>query len=88
MKWARGRALAPRSQAGRLALLLVPERHLARGVGRRRLSAFVKNPATADWSYGLVNLAIYAVGLGLVAFGSRVAAKRWHAAPAPVNLAR
>jgi hypothetical protein len=51
-------------------------------------SAFVKNPATADWSYGLVNLAIYAVCLRLVPFGSRVAAKRWHAAPAPVNLAR
>ena len=29
-------------------------------------SAFVKNPAAVDWSYGLVNLLIFAAGLGLV----------------------
>ena len=27
-------------------------------------SAFVKNPAAVDWSYGLVNLLIFAAGLG------------------------
>jgi hypothetical protein len=51
-------------------------------------SAFVKNPATADWSYGLVNLAIYAAGLGLVALGSWVAAKRRRATLPAVDLAK
>ena len=51
-------------------------------------SAFAKNPATADWPYGLMNLAIYAVGLGLVALGSWVGAKRRCAALPAVDLAR
>jgi hypothetical protein len=51
-------------------------------------SAFVKNPATADWSYGLVNLAIYAAGLGLVALGTRVGAKRRRATLPAVELAK
>jgi hypothetical protein len=31
------------------------------------------------WSYGVVNLVIFAVGLGLVLLGHRVAARRHHA---------
>jgi hypothetical protein len=46
-------------------------------------SAFVKNPAAVDWSYGLVNLLIFAAGLGLVTLGSwlraRRRASRWRA---------
>jgi hypothetical protein len=30
-------------------------------------SAFAKNPVATDWAYGLVNIAVYAAGLGLVA---------------------
>lgn len=51
-------------------------------------SAFVKNPATADWSYGLVNLLIYAAGLGLVALGSWVSARRRRATLLAVELAK
>ena len=50
-------------------------------------SAFVKNPAATDWAYGLVNIAIYAAGLGLVALGSWAGAKRRHAALPAVDLA-
>ena len=31
-------------------------------------SAFVKNPAAVDWSYGLVNLLIFAAGLGQITY--------------------
>ena len=43
-------------------------------------SAFQRNPNSFEWSYALVNLAIYAVGLGLVELGHRVAARRRAAA--------
>jgi hypothetical protein len=46
-------------------------------------SAFQKNPNSIEWSYVLVNLAIYAAGLGLVELGHRVAARR-RAAGKPV----
>jgi hypothetical protein len=46
-------------------------------------SAFQKNPNSVEWSYALLNLAIYAVGLGLVELGHRVAARR-RAAGKPV----
>jgi hypothetical protein len=39
-------------------------------------SAYVKNPAAVDWSYGVVNLLIFAAGLGLVALGSWLSARR------------
>lgn len=32
-------------------------------------SAFAKSPDTVEWAYGAVNLAFYAVGLGLVTLG-------------------
>jgi hypothetical protein len=51
-------------------------------------SAFVKNPATPDWAYALVNLAIYAAGLALVAAGSWVRARRHRTAQPAVDLAR
>jgi hypothetical protein len=51
-------------------------------------SAFARNPATADWSYGLVNLAIYAAGLGLVALGTWAGAKRRRATLPAVELAK
>jgi hypothetical protein len=50
-------------------------------------SAFVKNPAAVDWSYGLVNLLIFAAGLGLVTLGSWLSARRRRPAPPAVNLA-
>jgi len=34
------------------------------------------NPDTMPWAYGLVNLAIYGVGLGLVTLGAAVATRR------------
>ena len=46
-------------------------------------SALAKNPAAVDWSYGLVNLLIFAAGLGLVTLGSWLRARRRHPAPAP-----
>jgi hypothetical protein len=48
-------------------------------------SAFVKNPAAVDWSYGLVNLLIFAAGLGLVTLGSRLRARRRRPAPSAVT---
>ena len=45
-------------------------------------SAYVKNPAAVDWSYGLVNLLIFAAGLGLVTLGSWLSARRRHPGPA------
>ena len=50
-------------------------------------SAFVKNPAAVDWSYGLVNLLIFAAGLGLVTLGSWLRARRRRPAPSAVNAA-
>jgi cytochrome c biogenesis factor len=50
-------------------------------------SAFAKDPATAPWPYGLVNLAIYAAGLGLVALGSKVGATRRRKTVQAVDLA-
>ncbi|MFF9127840.1 hypothetical protein ACF09J_32030 [Streptomyces sp. NPDC014889] len=38
-------------------------------------SAFPKGATSPPWSYLLVNLAIYAAGLGLVALGGKVRAK-------------
>jgi hypothetical protein len=32
-------------------------------------SAFAKDPKAVEWSYGLINLAFYAIGLGLVTLG-------------------
>jgi hypothetical protein len=39
-------------------------------------SAFRTDPDSFEWSYALVNLAIYAAGLGLVWLGHRVAVRR------------
>ena len=52
---------------------------------RRRLLAFVNKPAAMDWSYGLVNLFIFAAGLGLVTLGSWLSTRRGRPAPATVN---
>ena len=41
-----------------------------------------------DWSYGLVNLLIFAAGLGLVTLGSWLASRRKRAALTEVNLAK
>jgi hypothetical protein len=38
--------------------------------------AFPKNPKSAPWEYGVVNVAIYGVGLGLILLGSHLAARR------------
>lgn len=51
-------------------------------------SGFVKNPATVDWLYAFVNLVIYAIGLGLVALGSWVRAKRRRAAQPAIDLTK
>jgi hypothetical protein len=48
-------------------------------------SAFVKDPAAVDWSYGLVNLLIFAAGLGLVTLGSWLGARAQAQAPGPVR---
>ena len=50
-------------------------------------SAYVKNPAAVDWSYGVVNLLIFAAGLGLVTLGSWLSARRRRPAPPAVSLA-
>lgn len=42
--------------------------------------AFAKDPKALPWSYGLVNLAIYAAGFGLLVLGRRVATKQRHKA--------
>jgi hypothetical protein len=38
--------------------------------------AFARDPNSLEWSYALVNLAIYAAGLCLVALGHRLAQRR------------
>lgn len=49
--------------------------------------AFPKNPDTIVWAYGLVNLAIYGLGLGLVALGGIVATRRQTRTQGAVDLA-
>jgi hypothetical protein len=39
-------------------------------------SAYPKNPNTVPWAYGMVNLIIYAGGVGLVLLGGHLAARR------------
>jgi hypothetical protein len=39
-------------------------------------SAYPKKPKTVAWSYGVVNLIIYAAGFGLVLLGGWLAARR------------
>jgi hypothetical protein len=39
-------------------------------------TAFQRNPNSFEWSYALLNLVFYAGGLGLVALGHYVAARR------------
>jgi hypothetical protein len=52
-------------------------------------SAFAKDPNASDWAYAVVNLAIYAAGLGLVALGQWVGSRRRRRAALPaVDLAR
>jgi len=49
--------------------------------------AFPKDPHAAPWAYGLVNLGIYGLGLGLVTLGGAVAARRRKRVPGAANLA-
>ncbi len=49
-------------------------------------AAFPKNPHTVAWSYGVVNLLIYALGFGLLLLGRRVATKRQRRATAGIDL--
>jgi hypothetical protein len=48
-------------------------------------SAYPKNPKVVAWSYGVVNLIIYAAGFGLVIVGGRLAARRRRAADKAVR---
>jgi hypothetical protein len=50
-------------------------------------SAFPKDPTSAPWPYALVNLAIYGVGLGLIALGHKLGAKRRRKTLQSVDLA-
>lgn len=50
-------------------------------------AAFDRDPNAAPWSYGVVNLAIYGVGLGLVALGHRLAQRRRQKQAIGVDLA-
>ncbi|MGI9156865.1 MAG: hypothetical protein ACR2FG_09545 [Marmoricola sp.] len=50
-------------------------------------SAFAKSPDTVPWSYAVVNLVIFGIGLGLVELGHRVAARRRTASETAVDLA-
>jgi hypothetical protein len=47
-------------------------------------SAYAKDPDSFEWSYGVVNLIIYAAGIGLVLLGHRVAQRRRRPVPEPV----
>ena len=49
--------------------------------------AFSKNPDTIPWAYGLINLAIYGLGLGLVTAGAVVAARRKSRLAGAIDLA-
>ncbi len=49
--------------------------------------AFPKDPDTVPWSYALVNVAIYAAGLGLVTLGAWLRSRRAAAPdPKPVDI--
>ena len=50
--------------------------------------AFPKDPDAAAWPYGLVNLALYALGFGLVTLGGIVASRRRARTPGAVGFAR
>ena len=50
--------------------------------------AFTKDPNAAGWQYAIVNLAIYALGFGLITLGGLVAARRRTRVPGAVDLAR
>jgi hypothetical protein len=50
-------------------------------------AAFDQDPNAVPWPYAVVNLAIYGIGLGLVALGHRLAAGRRARRSAVVNLA-
>ncbi len=47
-----------------------------RKAGSAAARAFPKNPDTIPWAHGLVNLAIYALGFGLVTLGGILAGRR------------
>ena len=50
--------------------------------------AFPKDPNTVPWAYGLVNLAIYGLGFGLVTLGAGLATRRRGArVPGAIDLA-
>jgi hypothetical protein len=49
--------------------------------------AFPKDPQTIPWAYGLVNLAIYGLGFGLVTLGGIAATRRRTRTRAAVDLA-
>ncbi|SFC98426.1 hypothetical protein [Klenkia taihuensis] len=48
----------------------------AGGVGRSAFGAFPAADMGEVWAYGAVNLVVYAVGLGLLVAGQRVAGRR------------
>jgi hypothetical protein len=50
-------------------------------------AAFDRDPTVAPWAYGLVNLIIYAAGLGLVALGHKLADRRRQRKAKTVDLA-
>jgi len=57
----------------------------ASGSGRSAFGAFPDADTGEVWAYGLVNLVVYAAGLGLLVAGQRVAARR-RARRSPVDL--
>jgi hypothetical protein len=57
-------------------------------MGRRRLRGVRQEPTSGPWSYGLVNLIIYAVGFGMVTLGHKIGAKRREKSSTTVELAR
>lgn len=50
-------------------------------------NAFAKDPSEPDWAYAVVNLVIYAAGLGLVALGAWLRERRQARYPEGVDLA-
>lgn len=50
-------------------------------------SAFAKSPDAVPWSYAVVNLVIFGVGLGLVELGHRLAARHRARSEVAVDLA-
>jgi len=61
---------APNTDGGSRTLILTRE-----WIGGST-EAFAKDPKTTPWAYGLVNVLIYAAGLGLVTLGHRMGAGR------------